>query len=104
MARTPSGSIASSRGRFTPLVVAAAVLGPPTAEERERKRQLSVIGVEGDAWDTAHAVRFFLSRHARFITGQALIVDGGTTSPDQRYRRQPIPLNNLSRSGFSVDM
>lgn len=83
---------------FTPLVVAAAVLGPPTAEERERKRQLSVLGVEGDGWDTAHAVRFFLSRHARFITGQSLVVDGGTTLPDPRYRRAPIPLNNLSRS------
>ena len=33
-----------------------------------------------------------------FITGQALVVDGGTTLPDPRYRRAPIPLNNLSRS------
>jgi NAD(P)-dependent dehydrogenase (short-subunit alcohol dehydrogenase family) len=46
---------------------------------RERRRQASVLGIEGTEWDVGYAVRFLLSDHARFITGQTLIVDGGTT-------------------------
>jgi enoyl-[acyl-carrier-protein] reductase (NADH) len=50
-----------------------------SAEARERRRQASVLGIEGTGWDVGHAVRFLLSDHARFITGQTLIVDGGAT-------------------------
>ena len=39
----------------------------------------SVLGVEGTGWDIGHAVRFLLSDHARYITGQTLVVDGGAT-------------------------
>jgi hypothetical protein len=45
----------------------------------KRRRQASVLGIEGTGWDVGYAVRFLLSDHARFITGQTLIVDGGTT-------------------------
>jgi NAD(P)-dependent dehydrogenase (short-subunit alcohol dehydrogenase family) len=46
---------------------------------RERRRKASVLGIEGTGWDVGHAVRFLLSDHARFITGQTLVVDGGLT-------------------------
>ena len=42
-------------------------------------RQASVLEIEGTGWDIGHAVRFLLSRHARYITGQVLVVDGGVT-------------------------
>ncbi|WP_116996533.1 SDR family NAD(P)-dependent oxidoreductase [Desertimonas flava] len=48
-----------------------------TAEQRERRRTASLLGIEGTSWDTANAVRFLLSERARFITGQVLAVDGG---------------------------
>lgn len=37
------------------------------------------MGWMGDAFDVARAVSFFASDDARFITGQTLVVDGGTT-------------------------
>jgi NAD(P)-dependent dehydrogenase (short-subunit alcohol dehydrogenase family) len=46
---------------------------------RERRRKASVLGIEGTGWDIGHAVRFLLSDHARYITGQTLVVDGGAT-------------------------
>ena len=30
-------------------------------------------------WDIGQGVRFLLSNHARYITGQVLVVDGGVT-------------------------
>jgi NAD(P)-dependent dehydrogenase (short-subunit alcohol dehydrogenase family) len=48
-------------------------------EAREHRRQASVLGIEGTGWDIGHAVRFLLSDHARYITGQTLVVDGGAT-------------------------
>jgi len=46
---------------------------------RDRRRRASVLGIEGTGWDVGHAVRFLLSDHARYITGQTLVVDGGAT-------------------------
>ena len=46
---------------------------------RARRRSASALGIEGTGWDIGHAVRFLLSDHARYITGQTLVVDGGTT-------------------------
>jgi NAD(P)-dependent dehydrogenase (short-subunit alcohol dehydrogenase family) len=57
-------------------MVAAEGMSPAA---RERRRQASVLGMEGTGWDVGHAVRFLLSSHARFITGQTLVVDGGAT-------------------------
>lgn len=50
-----------------------------SAEARERRRQASVLGLEGTGWDVGQAVRFLLSGQARYITGHTLVVDGGAT-------------------------
>jgi NAD(P)-dependent dehydrogenase (short-subunit alcohol dehydrogenase family) len=60
---------------YTPMVYAEGM----SAEARERRRKASVLEIEGTGWDIGHAVRFLLSDHARLITGQTLVVDGGTT-------------------------
>ena len=38
-----------------------------------------MLKLEGTGWDIGHAVRFLMSAHARYITGQVLVVDGGVT-------------------------
>jgi NAD(P)-dependent dehydrogenase (short-subunit alcohol dehydrogenase family) len=55
---------------------------------RERRRNASVLRLEGTGWDVGHAVRFLLSDHARYITGQTLVVDGGATliGPERDYQ------------------
>jgi NAD(P)-dependent dehydrogenase (short-subunit alcohol dehydrogenase family) len=60
---------------YTPMVYAS---GMSTAS-REQRRKASVLGREGTGWDVGYAVRFLLSNHARYITGQTLVVDGGAT-------------------------
>jgi NAD(P)-dependent dehydrogenase (short-subunit alcohol dehydrogenase family) len=60
---------------YTPMVTAAGM----SEAARERRRKASVLGIEGSGWDVGYAVRFLLSSHARFITGQTLVVDGGAT-------------------------
>ena len=46
---------------------------------RAARQKASVLKIEGTGWDIGHAVRFLLSDHARYITGQVLVVDGGVT-------------------------
>jgi NAD(P)-dependent dehydrogenase (short-subunit alcohol dehydrogenase family) len=46
---------------------------------RAARRKAGPLGVEGDAWDIAHAALFLVSDEARFVTGQCLAVDGGVT-------------------------
>jgi NAD(P)-dependent dehydrogenase (short-subunit alcohol dehydrogenase family) len=46
---------------------------------REIRRKVGPLGIEGDAWDVAHAVVFLVSDEARFITGVQLAVDGGVS-------------------------
>ena len=48
-------------------------------EARSQRKQASALGIEGTGWDIGQAVRFLLSDHARYITGQTLVVDGGVT-------------------------
>ncbi len=60
---------------YTPMVAA----GGMSEGARERRRQASLLGIEGTGWDIGNAVRFLLSDQARYITGQVLVVDGGTT-------------------------
>ena len=60
---------------YTPMVQAP---GMPD-ELREARRKASLLGIEGTGWDVGQAVRFLLSDQARYITGQTLAVDGGTT-------------------------
>ena len=37
------------------------------------------IGKQGESWDVAHAALFLSSDEARYVTGAALVVDGGLT-------------------------
>jgi NAD(P)-dependent dehydrogenase (short-subunit alcohol dehydrogenase family) len=60
---------------YTPMVYARGM----SEEARDQRRRASALGIEGTGWDVGHAVRFLLSDHARYITGQTLVVDGGTT-------------------------
>ncbi|MNC82513.1 3-ketoacyl-(acyl-carrier-protein) reductase [compost metagenome] len=46
---------------------------------RVKRRNVGPLGIEGDAWDVALAVRYLASDEARFITGVHLPVDGGVT-------------------------
>lgn len=62
---------------YTPMVYAKGN-GMSTAA-RDTRRKASALGVEGTGWDIGNAVRFLLSDHARYITGQVLVVDGGVT-------------------------
>lgn len=62
---------------YTPMVYARG--NGMSVEARERRRKASALGIEGTGWDIGNAVRFLLSDHARYITGQTLVVDGGVT-------------------------
>jgi NAD(P)-dependent dehydrogenase (short-subunit alcohol dehydrogenase family) len=54
-------------------------------EVRERRRNASALKREGTGWDIGAAVCFLLSDLARYVTGQILVVDGGTSlmSPER---------------------
>lgn len=60
---------------YTPMVYAAGM----SEAARAQRTRASLLGIEGSGWDVGHAVHFLLSGHARYITGQVLVVDGGTT-------------------------
>ncbi len=60
---------------YTPMVYARGM----TEQARETRKNASVLKREGTGWDIGAAVRFLLSDQARYITGQALSVDGGAT-------------------------
>jgi NAD(P)-dependent dehydrogenase (short-subunit alcohol dehydrogenase family) len=60
---------------YTPMVYA----GGMSDAARTQRVKASVLKVEGTGWDVGHAVKFLLSNHARYITGQVLVVDGGVT-------------------------
>jgi NAD(P)-dependent dehydrogenase (short-subunit alcohol dehydrogenase family) len=60
---------------YTPMVYG----GGMSEAARDRRRRASALGIEGTGWDIGYAVRFLMSDHARYITGQTLVVDGGVT-------------------------
>jgi len=60
---------------YTPMVYQRGM----SEEARARRRTASLLGIEGTGWDVGRAVRFLLSDHARYVTGQTLVVDGGAT-------------------------
>ena len=60
---------------YTPMVYSRGM----SDAARDQRRRASVLGREGTGWDIGQAARFLLSGHARYITGQVLVVDGGAT-------------------------
>jgi NAD(P)-dependent dehydrogenase (short-subunit alcohol dehydrogenase family) len=60
---------------YTPMVYARGM----SERARAQRAKASVLKLEGTGWDVGHAVKFLLSHHARYITGQVLVVDGGVT-------------------------
>jgi len=60
---------------YTPMVYARGM----SKAARAQRAKASVLKREGTGWDVGHAVKFLLSDHARYITGQVLVVDGGVT-------------------------
>jgi NAD(P)-dependent dehydrogenase (short-subunit alcohol dehydrogenase family) len=70
---------------YTPMVYARGM----SDAARDQRRKASVLGREGTGWDVGLAVRFLLSDHARYITGQTLVVDGGATLVGPSRESQP---------------
>jgi NAD(P)-dependent dehydrogenase (short-subunit alcohol dehydrogenase family) len=68
---------------YTPMVYARGM----TPQAREMRKNASTLKMEGTGWDIGSAVRFLLSEQARYITGQVLVVDGGTslTAPERDH-------------------
>ena len=60
---------------YTPMVYARGM----SDAARANRKKASVLKMEGTGWDIGHAVKFLFSGYARYITGQVLVVDGGTT-------------------------
>ncbi len=60
---------------YTPMVYARGM----SDAARANRKNASVLKTEGTGWDIGHAVKFLFSAYARYITGQVLVVDGGTT-------------------------
>src|SRR5246127_4609608 len=71
---------------YTPMVYG----GGMSESARAQRANASVLKLEGTGWDIGHAVKFLLSHHARYITGQVLVVDGGVTlqAPERESQEQ----------------
>jgi len=60
---------------YTPMVYG----GGMSEAARQTRRNAALLPIEGSGWDVGQAVLFLVSPMARYITGQALVVDGGVT-------------------------
>ncbi len=63
---------------YTPMVYTRGM----TAEQRDARRQRSLLQVEGAGWDVGHGVVYLLSDAARWVTGIVLPIDAGYTAGD----------------------
>ena len=75
------------------------VYGPMVAPRmdaglRERRREASPLGVEGNGWDIAWAAVFLASEEARWITGVVLPVDAGLLVTT------PVTYDNLAQQQY----
>jgi NAD(P)-dependent dehydrogenase (short-subunit alcohol dehydrogenase family) len=63
----------------TPMAVERRINAERTREQvlADRRARVPLRGRSGNAWDVAHAAVFLASDAAAFITGTALLVDGG---------------------------
>lgn len=67
---------------FTPLAVREMrKRGVDPDQHRVERLALSPLGLEGTAWDVAHATAFLASDEARWMTGQVLSLEGGAMLP-----------------------
>jgi NAD(P)-dependent dehydrogenase (short-subunit alcohol dehydrogenase family) len=60
---------------YTPIVA-----GTMSPENRERRRKVAPLGIEGEAWDIGWAAVYLASDEARFVSGICLPVDAGVTA------------------------
>ena len=61
-------------------MVAATVMqayGRNIEEMNKQREVMCPMGKQGEAWDVAYAALFLASAEAKYITGIALVVDGG---------------------------
>lgn len=61
---------------YTPMVYARGM----SAELREKRRQRSLLQIEGTGWDVGQAVIYLAGDQARWVTGVILPVDAGATA------------------------
>ncbi|KAM7220426.1 short-chain dehydrogenase reductase 2a [Rhypophila decipiens] len=63
---------------YTPMMYGPG--GGMTDEMRQARKKGSLLETEGNAWDTARAIRFLAGDESRWITGAVLTVDAGASA------------------------
>ena len=71
----------------TPMIDASVkdAYGKDAEEAHKRRDAMCPMGHQGDAWDTAYAALFLASAEAKYVTGAALVVDGGITCTHRMF-------------------